>query len=191
MLDPAGDAKNTGRRLATCYERSVTLQLCETLKIKLLELVPECTITITRTAGESRTQEQRAQIANQRNADLFIHISCFADSGLKPTIALYYMCNQELTPYQKQPYALVPTQHAPALVYNRTEKWVNNLYKKLTSQSFYTITVPHAIPDARLTGLWIPAFTLEFGISHTIPWMHIVDILAETLTALIPAHDAP
>ena len=37
ILDPAGDAKNPGRQLATCAERSVTLQFCEMLKEALLK----------------------------------------------------------------------------------------------------------------------------------------------------------
>lgn len=175
ILDPAGDAKDTGRQLLTCYERSITLQLCEGLKKFLLEQRPAYTVTITRTAGETRSQEQRAQIANQLYADLFMHISCFDDAAIKPHLMIYYMMPTTTLPWSTNPYQLIPAYKAQDLVSARIEKMVKSLYQNLLQQKYYTVSEPLPIADARLASIMIPACTIEFGITSTIPWTPLIE----------------
>jgi N-acetylmuramoyl-L-alanine amidase len=181
ILDPAGDAKNPGRQLATCAERSVTLQFCEMLKEVLVKLMPSCTVTITRTAGEARTQEQRAQIANQLQADLFVHISSFSDAALRPQLALYYTAPSHTMATPLSPYTLIPAHKAQELVSAQSHDMVHFLYTALYRKISYTIHSPTAIPDARLLGIMIPACTLEFGITRDIPWTTLIEPLANAL----------
>jgi hypothetical protein len=189
ILDPAGDAKQSGRQLATCSERSVTLQLCETLKETLLNRTPHCTVTITRTAGETRTQEQRAQIANQLSADLFIHISCFEDTALRPQLMLYHTLITQ-TPTLPSHYQLIPTHKAADCAAKKTNAIVQKLYTALAKTLPYTVHKPYAIPDARLQGIMIPACTIEFGISRTMPWTMLIEPLSTALAAILENADA-
>lgn len=181
ILDPAGDAKNPGRQLATCAERSVTLQFCEMLKEALTKQLPSCTITITRTAGETRTQEQRAQIANQLQADLFIHISCFSDATLRPQLALYYTASPHTMTTPLSPYNLISAHKAQELESSQSHDMVHFFYTALCGKVSYTIHSPTAIPDARLVGIMIPAFTIEFGITREIPWTALIEPLANAI----------
>ncbi len=175
ILDPAGDAKDTGRQLATCYERSITLQFCEELKKFLREQRPAYTVTITRTAGETRSQEQRAQIANQLHADFFVHISCFDDAAIKPHLMIYYMMPTATLPWSTNPYQLIPAHKAHDLVWARVEKMVKSLHQSIINQKYYTVSKPLAIADARLASIMIPACTIEFGITSTIPWTPLIE----------------
>lgn len=186
ILDPAGDHKKVGRTLATCYERSITLQLCEALKKELAHTYPNCTITITHTIGESLNQEQRAQIANKSNANFFIHISCFEDTSIKPQIMSYYYMQSNIVSYKPTPYSLIPADKAHEIHYATTKKLVHQIYSSLQKQnSIYTIIPPHAIPDARLKYIQIPSCTLEIGISRTFPWTTCVNPLCKALAACI------
>lgn len=180
MLDPTGDAQHTGRQLATCYERSVTLQLCETLKENILKQSPDCIVTITRTAGETRSQDQRAQMANQLQPDLFVHLSCFEDAALRPSLALYYMLPTNNISYSPTPYSLIPACKASDKSSPQAKKIVQALEKRLHT-SWYTVQKPYAIPDARLASIMVPACTIEFGISRTVPWTHLVEPLNAAL----------
>ncbi len=184
ILDPAGDAKNTGRQLATCYERSITLQLCEVLKENILKQHPTCTVTITRTTGETRSQEQRAQMANQLNANLFVHISCFEDTSLKPHVMLYYMSSNNLL-YTPPAYTLIPAHKGPDIALPNTKKFIRSMYTNLSKQTFYTILNPYAIPDTRLASIMVPALTIEFGISRTMSWTSLIEPLSNTLILCI------
>jgi len=180
ILDPAGDAKMPGRQLTTCTERSVTLQFCEMLKKTIVDQIPQCTVTITRTAGETRTQEQRAQIANQLQADLFIHISCFNDDLLRPQLAFYYTASS-VTHSVSSPYTLIPVHKSFDFVAKQTNHRVHTLYLSLNGTIPYTVQAPCAIPDARLVGLMIPACTLECGITHDVPWTALIEPLANAI----------
>lgn len=181
VLDPAGDAKNTGRQLATCAERGVTLQLCEMLKESIIKEIPHCTVTITRAAGETRTQEQRAQIANQLQADLFVHISCFSDTVLRPRLAFYYHAPSPIISPSLSLYTLIPAHKAHDLVSTETRHMVHSVYTTLKGMIPYTLHAPAAIPDARLAGLTIPACTLECGITGDVPWTTLVEPLSNAL----------
>lgn len=186
MLDPAGDAQHKGRQLATCYERSVTLQLCETLKEKILQKVPDCTVTITRTAGEARSQDQRAQMANQLQPDLFVHISCFEDTALRPSLGLYYMLPTSNVLYSPAPYSLIPACKAGNKNAPQSKNIVQALEKCLNNKtSWYTVQKPHAIPDARLASIMVPACTVEFGVSRTVPWTYLTEPLNAALLEIL------
>jgi len=192
VLDPAGDFKNPGRQLATCYERSVTSQLCEAVKKRIADEYPHITVTITRTAGEACTQKQRAQIANQLMADLFIHISCFEQAALKPTLTFYFYDDpMQQMPYVQTPYALVPVHKAHLVSETKTGAMVGTLCLQLHKQSLYVVQGPYGIPDARLRGLWVPACTLEFGISRTVLWTSLLDPLEHAIVALLKQVIAP
>lgn len=175
ILDPAGDAKDPGRQLATCSERSITLQFCEKLKKFLYEERPSYTVTLTRTAGETRSQEQRAQIANQLHADLFVHISCFDDTAIKPHLMIYRMAPTTGVPWTAHSYHLIPAHKAHDLVAARVETLVQRFYQSINKQKYYIVSKPVAIYDARLSSIMIPAFTIEFGITNTVPWTPLIE----------------
>jgi hypothetical protein len=177
MLDPAGDSKNAGRALATCYERSLTLQICEAIKEKIGNLYPTIKITITHKAGEFLTQEHRAQLANKSNANLFVHISCFEDTHIKPHIMCYYNACTDI-PYQLKPHTFIPAHRAHETCFTKTKQYVEQFHAQLKNQhSVYTLLSPYTIPDARLKYLMIPSFTIEIGVSTAFPWTQCVDVL--------------
>jgi N-acetylmuramoyl-L-alanine amidase len=188
ILDPAGDAKNPGRQLATCAERSVTLQFCEMLKEIITKQMPSCTVTITRTAGETRTQEQRAQIANQLHADLFMHISCFSDAALRPQLALYYTTPSHTMVMPLSSYTLIPAHKAQELVSTQSHDIAHSFYTALYGKISYTMHLPIALPDARLVGIMIPACTLEFGITRDMPWTALLSPLCNAILDYIEDH---
>src|SRR3990172_8684717 len=74
MLDPAGDAKNPGRKLDDSFERGITLQFSETLKQKLESLFPSIRVVLTRLPGETVQLLQNANFANRLDVNFYLSI---------------------------------------------------------------------------------------------------------------------
>src|SRR5579863_2631895 len=72
ILDPAGDAKRTGRQISDSFERGITLQCVEKIKT-ILERVPYVKVIISRLPGDTVYELQNASLANRLQADLFIN----------------------------------------------------------------------------------------------------------------------
>ncbi|MCA9725847.1 MAG: N-acetylmuramoyl-L-alanine amidase, partial [Kurthia sp.] len=91
MLDPAGDAKHTGRMLNDTFERSITLQCTEQLKKVIETELPHVRVILTRFPGESLETLQNANFANRLHVDLYVSIHCYKETETKPQMHLYYV----------------------------------------------------------------------------------------------------
>src|SRR5579872_3367872 len=75
MLDPAGDARETGRIIEDSLERAVTIQFAQQLRDVLTSQLPNSTVIITRTPGEELQPLQQANFANRLPVDLYLNIN--------------------------------------------------------------------------------------------------------------------
>ena len=94
MLDPAGDAKNVGRKLYNSFERGATLQFAQELKKQILQTYPNTEVVLTRSAGEVLENLQNANFANRLDVDLYLSINFYEETQIKPHIFLFYFKNQ-------------------------------------------------------------------------------------------------
>ena len=74
MLDPAGDAKHTGRQIDDNLERGISLQFTEKLKQTLEKQHPEIHVVLSRFPGETIYHLQNANFANRLEVDFYLSI---------------------------------------------------------------------------------------------------------------------
>lgn len=191
MLDPSGDAKYTGRRIGNTFERSITMLIAQQLKEQLEEQYPSVSVTLTRTPGEAIYPLQNANFANRLPADLYINLSCFADSSTKPTVYIYRYSNQLafLPPPSLQTF--IP-YHQSFLVNAHITNAITHLLKKELSspeyQSSFTVKGVYSFPCKPLLGILAPAVIIECGITNQDQWHHYIPALHNSIATIIEQH---
>ncbi len=188
MIDPSGDAKYTGRRIGNTFERSITMLIAQQLKEEIEERYPSVSVTLTRTPGEVIHPLQNANFANRLPADLYINLSCFTDTGTKPTVYLYRYSNQLafLPPPSLQTF--IPYHQSFLVNAHLSSAFSHQLKKQLSSkeyQTLFTVKGVYAFPCKLLLGIIAPAICIECGISNQDQWHHYVPALLTGITALI------
>jgi len=182
VIDPAGNAHNPGRKLSDSFERGATMQCAELLK-KELEQSYDIQVVLTHTIGNSSTQEQNAQIANRLAANIYLHISFFHETEVKPNLFLYTFSYDNDFPIKKDPFLLCPYNQAHCLSLSTTAHYAQAFFTILT-HSPYTVHPVIKIPYMPLKGITVPAFGIEIGLHTTRDWRECVSILAQSIGTL-------
>lgn len=186
MLDPAGDAKYTGRSIGNTFERSITMQMAQHIKEQLEENYPTVSVTLTRTPGEIIHPLQNANFANRLSVDLYINLSCVADFATKPTAYIYSYTNQFafLPPPSLQTF--IPYTHA-FLVNDHITKAITQIIKKDLSeqQTFFTVKGVFAFPLKPTVGVLAPAFSIECGLNNQNQWQQYLPVLVHSISTII------
>lgn len=162
MISPAGDAQNPGRQLAEDFERGLSRQLAEELKKRLEDGLENARIILSHDAGETVTQEQKANFANRLNVDLYIALS--VTGGDRLTISPLYYKASNFTAALSDKLALYPASQA----YLTNAEKTALIAKKLIPTQFNTkFTCNPAIgaPLKSLEGIAAPAFDIEITLS--------------------------
>lgn len=188
VIDPAGDAKRTGRRIGDSFERGLTLQCAEKIKEISANSAPHIKIVITRMPGDNVYELQNASLANRINADLFVSLNFYYTQETKPTICLYQFsygnefasCNQ----------GLVLNSYDQAYKINKnTTDVMCQLFKKELSQHKYhslcTIAGPYCLPIKPLIGIVAPSIAVEVGLKGKDLWHSYSEMLADALIAVV------
>ncbi len=81
VLDPGHGGQDDGAKGAICNEKQVTLKICRKIQAVLAEKLPDAAIFFTRESDLFVPLHERAKIANDLNADLFISVHCNAVSA--------------------------------------------------------------------------------------------------------------
>jgi N-acetylmuramoyl-L-alanine amidase len=188
MLDPAGDAKQTGRKIGNAYERTLTLTIAQQLKELLEERFPQISVTLTRTPTEVIHPLQNANFSNRLPVDLFISLHCFKDSAPKPTIYLYRYTNQYAFLPTPDLTTCIPYHNAFLIQKVTTSAWLTILYQELQLpiyQSQFTTHGPYAFPCKPLIGIIAPAIAIEMGVTHPDSWKGYIPALADSIAAIL------
>ncbi len=187
MLDPAGDAKHTGRTIGNTFERGITFQYTEHLKQYLENNYENIKVYLSRFPGEMVYPLQNANYANRLDVDLYININFYQETYTIPKLFLYRFSYHDdfVTPPKKLSFLKYDQAH---IVHNTlTQKWseqikqllMNNKNKKFTVHGVY------ALPFKPLIGVIAPAFGIEIGLKTTDNWKAYIAPLAQAITALI------
>ena len=188
MLDPAGDAKTTGRIIDDSFERGIALQYVQRLKQALEEQIPSIHITITRLPGETVTELQNAHFANRMAVDLYISIHFFNEDKVIPRVYLYTYAQYDDSELRKIDLSFYRYDQAHLLNHVTTQKaadlfcevFTQNKYKKKLSCSSCT----YSLPFKPLVGIKVPALAFEIGLKNKDDWRHFIDPLCEGLIRL-------
>lgn len=183
VIEPAGTLQNPGRKLSDSFERGPTLQCAEALK-KKLEESSSIEVILTRTAGSNNTQEQNAQIANRLQADLYLHLSFFHESEVKPRLFLYTFSYDNDFPIKGDDFFLCPYDKAHCLSLTQTNSYAHSLHNNLLASPYAVQPIMH-IPYAPLKGITSPAIALEIGLNTTRDWRECIPFITQSITDLI------
>lgn len=184
ILDPAGDAKKTGRSIDDSFERGLTLQCVEKIKSVLQERIPYIKTIISRLPGDSVYELQNASLANRIDADLFITINFYQTKEAKPTLYLYqFSYGNDFAQYQSE---LLFNTYDQAYKINKstTDALLHICVKHLTQQKYnalFSVSGPHALPIKPLIGIITPSIAIEAGLKNKDSWHHLVEPLVSTI----------
>lgn len=187
MLDPAGDAKHTGRTINNTFERGITLQYAEQLKHALENSDHNIKVYLTRFPGEMIHPLQNANYANRLNVDLYININFYQETSTVPKLFLYQFSYHDdfVTPSNK--LALLPYDQAHLLHNTTTQKW-SELIKEILikdTQKKFTVHGTYKLPFKPLMGVISPAIGIEIGLKTPQDWQPYVTPITHAISTII------
>lgn len=190
MLDPAGDAQNTGRIIDDSFERTLTLQCAERLKMILEDEHSHIRVLVTREPGQSVQPLFNANYANRTGVDLYISISFYKDHGVKPSLYIYTFSNSPLIARINNSLAFVPYDQAHTIHYNDTCRYSTLFKNALESDNYvnqFDLKGIYAIPFKSLIGIQQPAIGLEIGLKTAASWTQYIEPIAFAVNPIIKA----
>lgn len=188
MVDPAGDAQHTGRKLEDSFERGVSLQIAEQLKRTIEEEFPHVKIVLTRLPGESASYLQHASFANRLDVDFYLSIHCYHEKETKPCLYIYQFSYGENFITKQFDLALVPYDQAHIANSSRTNSYALLMQNILASDmhaNAYTVKGIFKIPFKPLVGIKSPAIGLEIGLKNKDDWHNYLEPIATSLAPII------
>jgi len=188
ILDPAGDAKRTGRSIGDSFERGLTLQCAEKIKDIIEKGAPYIKVIITRMPGDTVYDLQNASLSNRVDADLFINLNFYYTQETKPIMYIYQFSYGN--DFVACPQGLTFNSYDQAyLIHKTTTDVVSQLFKKELSQqkyqSLFTVEGPYSLPIKPLIGIIAPTITYEIGLKNKDAWQGYCEPLAETIINVV------
>lgn len=187
MIDPAGHAKNPGRRLHKSYERAETYKFAEALKNEL-EKNHNVRVVLTRTPGDEIVPLQNASFANRLNVDFFLRINFFLQESAKPKLFVYHLVFDPIIDTVQRPFdplAFVPVHQAHFKNIRNTMALANQFSSLLADSQyhkFFDVSKPYGIPLKPLVGIIAPALLIEMSLpSQDDQWADLVQPLAKSI----------
>lgn len=188
VLDPAGDAKRTGRRIGDSFERGLTLQCVEKIKELIEERAPHIKVIITRMPGDNVYDLQNATLTNRLQADLFVNLNFYYTQETKPTVYMYQFSYGNDFTCCEQGIVLHTYDQAYRVSKDRTTSMCQLFKKELSQQQFqpiYTITGPYSLPIKPLIGVVAPSITFDMGLKGKDWWHYYTEPLASAIIAVV------
>lgn len=184
MLDPAGDAKQTGRVIEDSLERAITIQFAHQLQEAIESFLPNSSVIITRSPGEVIQPLQNANYANRLPIDLYVSIHFFNEPEAKPTLYLYQFSLGDTFITRSFDLAMIPYDKAHQLNGTKTIQYAKQIHQNLMLkeyQSQFFTKGPFQLPYAPLIGIKAPAIGLEMNLVHKNDWHRYVDPIARSI----------
>lgn len=191
LLDPAGDAKTTGRSLANQFERGATLQFAQALQAQLMALNSQLQVILTKQAGETVDQLQVANFTNHLQVDLFLNLNFYPETNTKPNIFIYYYQNKNFfnKPLTNQLF-FYPYDQAFMFKFDQTKTYATTLYRALTQTKYthyFNCHSPIAMPFKPLAGIISPAIGIEIGLKQN-GWEPYLQAVTASINELLEQH---
>ena len=193
MLDPAGDAKNSGRVLNDNFERGITLQCTEHLKKVLEAAIPDLRVILTRFPGESIEPLQNANFANRLDVDLYVSIHFYQENETKPHLYIYYVSYNDDFLTKTHDLCLYPYDQAHRINSKKTRTLVTTLKNCLSEKKYtrlYDLKGCFGLPFKPLIGIKAPAIAIEVSLKNSKDWHTYVQPIANGIAKVVETYDA-
>lgn len=190
MINPAGDAQQTGRKIDGYFERGITLQFFEALKEELKKQCPDQPIRIisTRCPGETIQELQNANFANRLKVDFYLSINFYQETKTKPDLFLYYFSYHDNFIMKQSDLSVYPYDKAYLVNSTKTKNYAASMEKALRTVQYnnkFSVRGVFGLPFAPLIGIVAPAIGIEIGLKNKDDWKSYVEPVAHSLTCLI------
>ncbi|MDP3889087.1 MAG: N-acetylmuramoyl-L-alanine amidase [bacterium] len=186
MLNPAGDAKHTGRQIGDSFERSITMLYVEQLKQQLENTYPGVSVILTRFPGENVPELQNANFANRLAVDLFVSFHFYMETETKPNLFIYSFSYNNAFITNPADFAFYSYDQAYLFNQKITKLWTQNIYKSLQDySSLFTVHDTLYFPFKPLIGITSPALAIEASIKETQDWNTYIEPLVHALGSII------
>jgi len=189
MIDPAGDAKNVGRKIVESYERTITFKMAESLRQKIAEKY-NFKIVFTRNPGEEVFDLQKASFANRLNVDFYLSLHIYRHEFAKPKVFVYNLVYNPVVDFANRsldPYKFIPISQSHYLNINKTQLFGRSIRDYLSQEIFknkFDFYGVYGIPIKSLVGVIAPALAIEVGICNEEQWKFLVDPIVDSLNFL-------
>ena len=188
MIDPAGDAKTTGRQLDDSFERGITLQCAQRLQQQLEAKFPAVKVILTRMPGETVHELQNASFANRMAIDLYLSVHFFKEHETVPRFYIYSYALGEDCVIKPIELSFYRYDQAHLLNQKNTQIW-GQLFKETLIQSSFNKQFQYqgvfSLPFKPLVGIKAPALACEIGLKNKERWQQCIEPLIEALQAVI------
>jgi N-acetylmuramoyl-L-alanine amidase len=188
VINPSGDAAHAGRIIEDSFERGITLQIAEYLKLALEERNPYLTVLLTRMPGEVIEPLYNAQYTNRISPFLYISLHCYEERKPIPQLYIYTFSlgNDFVTPTTN--LSLYTYDNAYLLHKKNSHLWANKFYEHVSSDSYKRLCSAQkvmSVPFAPLMGISAPSFALEIGLAKKKDWIMIKQALILGIESII------
>ena len=176
MIDPAGDAQNTGRIVDDGFERNLTLQVAQEIK-NYFEYDKSIRIILSRVALESLEPLQNISFANRLNVDFYLNINIcqnnpddkvFRNFDGNKIFIYYHILNpiSDKWPKKFDDLSLIKIDDIYLKNVSKNIDIANSFSKSLKNFSKkISVMSPIGVPLKELIGLKSPALSCEIIVS--------------------------
>ncbi len=188
MLNPAGNARHTGRTIGNSFERSITLQYAEQIKKELEQTNQYVTVLLTRSPGDIVYALQNASLANRLAVDLFISIHFYQSHEIKPKLHLYQFSYNDDFIQKTSNLSLCPYDQAHLLNNDTTNTWVNLIQSSCNKTEYkkkFKMVNTHKLPFKPLIGITAPSIGIEAGLKEKEDWHNYIAPLIDGINTII------
>lgn len=188
MLDPAGDARETGRTIEDSLERALTIQFAQQLKESIESYLPNSNVMITRSAGEVMQPLQNCNFANRMVVDLYISINFVHAVNKKPTLYLYQFSLGDTFMTPSYDLCMLPYDKAHQKSASTSTQYGNTIKQFLSDKEYqrlFTTAGFYQLPFAPLIGIQAPAIGLEMSIPSKKDWQKFVQPTALSIATAL------
>ncbi|MFC1842731.1 N-acetylmuramoyl-L-alanine amidase [Candidatus Dependentiae bacterium] len=184
MLDPAGDAQNTGRQIEDCLERGVTLQFAEKLKQEIESRFDSIKVVLTRSPGEKVQNLQNANYANRLAVDFYLSVHFYKESAVRPKVYMYTFSYNDDFITRKPDLYFCPYNKAHLIYREDTKRCACEIKKILENKKNFDFSGLLDLPFKPLIGVKAPALGIEIGLRSKDNWVNYIDIFFEIVNKL-------
>lgn len=188
MLNPAGDTRHTGRKIADSFERGLTMQCAEAVKQQLEQSNPHCTVLLSRSPGDIVYDLQNASLANRLTVDLFISIHFYHTTQTKPTVHIYQFSYGDDFAQPIDELAWYSYDQAHRFYADITTSWIE-LFKSVLDETDYqkqfTVSDPYKLPFKPLIGIMAPGIGFEAGLKEKNDWQTYVEPISKAISTIL------
>jgi N-acetylmuramoyl-L-alanine amidase len=188
MIDPAGDARQTGRTIGSNFERGITMQCAERLAHLLKQQSSAITTVITRAPAELVPELQNANYANRLNIDLFISLHFCRTNNARPKMWIYRyaQANDFVAP---QTGLSFPSYDQAYLLNNKiTATLAADMERMLEKSTLFDVHGPYKLPFKPLVGIIAPAIAFEMELKDEADWQTYAEPLAHAIIHTLRQH---